>query len=99
MQRGDTSADGLAGYRTRLESSFVMADHRKLRMAPHLVMSDLAQQQLPAMACGVVEQLFTVTNPEPKPGLAKIVRSEMKRNKVKLRAAAAQTIKAVRTFG
>ncbi|CAN5497027.1 hypothetical protein BH10ACT3_BH10ACT3_09980 [soil metagenome] len=99
VQRGGKSAEGLAGYRTRLESSFVMADHRKLRMAPHLVMSDLAQQQLPAVACGVFEQLFSVVNPEPKPGLAKIVRSEMKRNKIKLRAAATQTIKAVRTFG
>lgn len=99
IQRGDTSAAGLEGYRTRLEASFVMADHRKLRQAPHLVMSDLAQRQLPSLACGVVEQLFTVTNPEPKPGMAKIVRSEMRRNKVKLRDAVSQGVKALRTFG
>jgi len=99
IQRKDVSAAGLADYRTRLESNFVLRDHRKLRQAPHLVMSDLAQQQLPSLACGVVEQLFTVTNPEPKPGLARIVRSEMKRNKVKLRDAVSQGVKALRTFG
>jgi electron transfer flavoprotein-quinone oxidoreductase len=97
--RGDTSATGLAGYRTRLEASFVLADHRKLRQAPHLVMSDLAQRQLPGLAVGVFEQLFTVTNPEPKPGLARIVRSELRRNKVKLRDLASQGVKAMRTFG
>jgi electron transfer flavoprotein-quinone oxidoreductase len=99
VRHGDTSAAGLEGYRSRLESSFVLADHRKLRDAPHLVMSDLAQQRLPALACGVVEQLFTVGNPAPKPGLRRIVRSEMKRNGVKLRDAAAQGWRALRTFG
>ncbi len=99
VRHGDTSATGLEGYRARLESSFVLADHRKLRDAPHLVMSDLAQQRLPALACGVVEQLFTVGNPVPKPGLRRIVRGEMKRNGVKLRDAAAQGWRALRTFG
>ncbi len=99
IRRGDTSSDGLAGYRTRLESSFVLADHRKLRQAPHLVMGDLAQRQLPGLALGVVEQLFTVTNPEPKPGLARIVRSEMRRNKVKLRDLVTEGVRALRTFG
>lgn len=99
VRRGDTSAAGLAGYRTRLESSFVLADHRKLRNAPHLVMGELAQRQLPALACAVVEDLFTVRNPTPKPGLAKIVRTEMKRNGIKLRDAASQGWQALRTFG
>jgi electron transfer flavoprotein-quinone oxidoreductase len=76
-----------------------MTDHRKLKEAPHLVMSDLAQQQLPRIACGVMEQLFTVTNPEPKPGLRKIIRSQMKLNNLKLRDAVSQGVKALRTFG
>ena len=97
--RGDVSAAGLEGYRTRLESSFVLADHRKLRDAPHLVMSDLAQRRLPGVACGVAEQMFTVRNPTPKPGVAAIVRSELRRNGVKLRDAAAQGWRAMRTFG
>ncbi|HTO00493.1 MAG TPA: FAD-dependent oxidoreductase [Microthrixaceae bacterium] len=99
IKRNDTTAGGLEGYRTRLETSFVMADHRKLRDAPHLVMGDLAQTQLPKLACGIVEQLFTVTNPDPKPGVARIVRSEMKRNGVKLRDAVSQGVRAMRSYG
>jgi electron transfer flavoprotein-quinone oxidoreductase len=96
---GDTSAEGLEGYRSRLESSFVLADHRKLRDAPHLVMSELAQQKLPALACGVAERMFRVDNPAPKPGLKRIVRDEMKRNGVRVRDAARQGLRALKSFG
>ena len=99
IQRGDTSSEGLAGYRTRLESSFVLADHRKLRDAPHLVMGDLAQTKLPALLCGVAEGMFRVENPDPKPGLVKIVRREMKANGVKWRDAVRDGVRAMRTFG
>lgn len=99
VRRGDCSAAGLEGYRSRLESSFVLADHRRLADAPHLVMSDLAQKQLPALACGVAERMFRVDNPDPKPGLRRIVRSEMKANGVKLRDAVSHGIRALRTFG
>lgn len=99
IKRNDTTAGGLEGYRTRLETSFVMADHRKLRDAPHLVMGELAQKQLPQLACGIAEQLFTVTNPDPKLGIARIVRSEMKRNGVKLRDAVSQGVRAMRSYG
>lgn len=99
IRRGDTSAQGLAGYTTRLESSFVLGDHRKLRDAPHLVMSDFAQRQVPGLVCGAAEQLFQVTNPDPKPGLFKIIRSEMRRGDVKLRDAVKLGLRAARTFG
>jgi electron transfer flavoprotein-quinone oxidoreductase len=99
LRNGDTSAAGLEGYRTRLESSFVMADHRKLREAPHLVMSDLAQRQLPGLACGVAERMFRVDNPDPKPGLRRILREEMKANGVKLRAAVRDGLKALKAYG
>jgi electron transfer flavoprotein-quinone oxidoreductase len=46
-----------------------------------------------------MEQLFTVTNPDPKPGLRKIIRGQMKLNNVKLRDAISQGMKALRTFG
>ena len=99
IQRGDTSSAGLAGYRSRIESSFVLADHRKLRLAPHLVMGDLAQQKLPALVCGVAEGMFRVDNPDPKPGLRRIVRREMKANGVKWRDAVRDGWRAMRTFG
>ena len=99
LRKGDTSAVGLGDYRRRLESSFVLKDHRKLREAPHLVMGELAQQKLPAMACGVAEDMFTVTNPEPKAGLMRIVRRQMRTNGVKLRSVVGDTWRALRAFG
>jgi len=99
VQRGNTSAEGLEGYRSRIESSFVMADHRRLRDAPHLVMGELAQRQLPALACGIAERVFTVENPDPKPGLRKILRAELRRNGVRWRDAAREGLRALRTFG
>lgn len=99
VKRGDTSAAGLDSYRTRIEGTFVMKDHRRLRDAPHLVMSDLAQQKLPALACGVAERMFHVDNPNPKPGLRKILRAEMKANGVKFKDALSQGLRALKTFG
>lgn len=99
IQRGDTSAVGLEGYRTRLESTFVLADHKKLRDVPHMVMGDLAQKNLPAVACGVAEQFFHVDNPKPKPGLRRIVMAELKRNGVRYRDLIGQSIKAMKGFG
>lgn len=99
IRQGDTSAAGLDSYRTRLEATFVMKDHRKLRDAPHLVMGDLAQQKLPGLACSVAERMFRVDNPDPKPGLRRIVRSEMKANGLRLRDAVSQGLRALRTFG
>jgi electron transfer flavoprotein-quinone oxidoreductase len=63
----------------------VLADHRKLRDVPHLVLSDRVQRRYPAVACNVVERLFRVDNPQPKPGLLRIVRDEIKRNGLRWR--------------
>ncbi len=99
VARGDTSAAGLAGYRRSLESSFVLADHKKLRVAPHLVMGDLAQRQLPAVACGVAEAMFQVTNPDPKPGLIRIIRTQIRRHGLKLSTVAKESWRALRAYG
>ena len=96
---GDTSASGLAGYRSALESSFVLQDHKRLRDAPHLVMGELSQRHLPRIACGVAEQMFTVTNPRPKPRLNKIVRQEVRRSGAKVKDLARDSWRALRTFG
>jgi electron transfer flavoprotein-quinone oxidoreductase len=74
---GDTSARGLASYRRDLESGFVLADHKRLRGAPRLVLSDRIQQRYP-------EGLFTVSNPEPKPGLLRLARRSARRNGIRL---------------
>ena len=99
LRRNDTSATGLAGYRQRLEGTFVLQDHRKLRHAPHLVLGELSQVHLPQLACNVVERMFRVDNPTPKPGLRRIVTGELKRSGVKVKDLASTTWTAVRSFG
>lgn len=99
IDRGDVSVAGLAGYRERLERSFVLADHRKLRRAPKLIMGTRSQHTYPGIATGVAERLFTVTNPTPKQGLTKIVFSELRRSKVKLRHLIRDAWVGLRSYG
>jgi electron transfer flavoprotein-quinone oxidoreductase len=95
---GDVSAAGLAGYRKALEQSFVLKDHRRLRLAPKLVLSDRMQQQYNHVICDVAEELFTVTNPHPKPGLLRILLRALRRRKVRWRDLARDGLDTARTF-
>lgn len=97
--RGDTSANGLRGYRQRMDANFVMKDHRKLRAAPHLMMGEVMQRHVPAIGCNVVERMFTVDNPAPKPGLRKVLQSEVRRTGAGARALAKAGWAALRSFG
>ena len=83
----------------RRELGFVLADHRKLRQIPHLVLSDRVQQQYPQMVANVVERMFRVDNPAPKPGLRHILRDERKRAGVRWRDLARDGISALKGFG
>lgn len=96
---GDTSAAFLGRYQRALEESFVLRDHRRLRRAPGLVLSDRVQHRYPAMICGLVEGMFTVTNPEPKRGVMALARQEARRTGVRVRDLAADAWTALRTFG
>ncbi|MBO0732270.1 MAG: FAD-dependent oxidoreductase [Acidimicrobiaceae bacterium] len=98
LRAGDVSREGLAGYRRDLESNFVLADHRRLRGAADLIMSDRLQQDFPKLACDLVEGAFTVTNPEPKPGFARLVRRVMAKDGVRVRDVARDAIRSVRVF-
>ena len=73
LAAGDTSRAGLAGYERRLRDTFVLRDHRKLRRAPELVLSDRVQHLYPQLVTSVVERMFRVDNPTPKPGLRRFV--------------------------
>ena len=79
LARGDVSARTLGIYTERLNSTFVLRDHKKLRKIPGLVLSDRVQQKYPAFVTGVVERVFRVENPSPKPGLRRIVKEERKK--------------------
>jgi electron transfer flavoprotein-quinone oxidoreductase len=95
---GDVSTDGLAGYRSALEANFVLQDHRRLRRAPHLILSDRMQGPYPQVMCDVAEQLFTVTNPDPKPGLVRLLRQSVRANRVRWRDLARDGLETVRVF-
>ena len=99
LRADDTSAVGLAGYERRLGDTFVMRDHRKLRRAPSLVLSDRVQHLYPGMIANTVERMFRVDNPAPKPGLRRILNQERKRAGVKLKDLARDGLDGLRTFG
>ena len=98
LRAGDTSAVGLAGYRQRLEKGFVLQDHKKLRHAPHIVLSDRVQHSMPKLACDILEGMFTVENPKPKRGMLKVGRAAQKASGLRLRDLARDAINAARTY-
>ena len=99
MRNNDVSAAGLGGYQRRLGDTFVLRDHRKLKRAPALVLSDRVQHLYPQMIANTVERMFRVDNPSPKPGLRRIVTQERKRAGVKLKDLVRDGIDGLRTFG
>ncbi len=99
LAAGDCSAKGLRSYRADLEAQFVLADHKRLRKAPSLVLSDRVQQRYPGLLCDLAEGMFTVTNPTPKAGGLKVTRSAAARHGVSLRQLATDTLRGLRIFG
>lgn len=99
ISAGDTTEKGLAGYRRRLDDTFVLRDHRKLRRAPELVLSDRVQHLYPELVTGVAERMFHVDNPHPKPGLRRIVAGERKRVGVRRRDLLRDGWTGFRSFG
>jgi electron transfer flavoprotein-quinone oxidoreductase len=95
---GDVTAAGLATYRKALEANFVLQDHRRLRAAPHLILSERMQRQYTHLMCDLAEQLFTVTNPDPKPGVARLLRQTVKASGVRWRDLARDGLETLRVF-
>jgi electron transfer flavoprotein-quinone oxidoreductase len=96
---GDVSRRGLAAYRREVERSFVLADHKRLRGAPRLLLSERLQRHYPALACDLAEGVFTVDNPTPKPGIWRLLRRAAARHRVKLRHLAADAVRFARVYG
>lgn len=99
LAAGDVSAVGLRAYRHRLAEIFVLRDHRKLRRVPALVLGERVQRQYPELVCNVVERMFRVDNPDPKPGLNRIVLDEVRRAGLRWRDLARDAWAGLRSFG
>jgi electron transfer flavoprotein-quinone oxidoreductase len=69
-------------YAQELESSFVGVNHRRLKRAPKFVLSDVVQHRIPKLALGIADDIFTVTDPVPKPSLFRILRRNLRRSEV-----------------
>ena len=76
----------------------MLQDHRRLRRAPHLILSERMQGPYPQVMCDVAEQLFTVTNPDPKPGLVRLLRQSVRTNRVRWRDLARDGLETLRVF-
>jgi electron transfer flavoprotein-quinone oxidoreductase len=98
VDAGDPSAEGLGGYRRDLESTFVLKDHRRLRGAPALMLSERVQQRYPGLIGDVAEGLFTVTNPDAKPGVGALVRRAAARRRIPLADIGRDALRALRVF-
>ena len=82
-----------------MNATFVLRDHRKLRRAPELVLSDRVQHLYPQLIAGVVEGMFRVDNPAPKPGVRRLLSRERKRLGIRWRDLARDGLDGLRTFG
>ena len=96
---GNTSASGLQSYTKKLNETFVLKDHKKLRKIPHLVLSDRVQHKYPMFVTGIVERMFSVENPRPKPGVRRIVREERKKAGIKLSDLLRDALTGLKGFG
>jgi len=96
---GDTTASGLRSYTKKLNETFVLKDHKKLRKIPHLVLSDRVQHKYPNFVTGIVERMFHVENPNPKPGVRRILREERKKAGISLIDLVRDALTGLKGFG
>jgi electron transfer flavoprotein-quinone oxidoreductase len=56
------------------------------------------QRQYPQLLCDVAEQVFTVTNPDPKLGMVRLLRQSVKARGLRWRDLARDGFETVRVF-
>ena len=99
VMAGNTTAAGLQSYTKKLNETFVLKDHKKLRKIPHLVLSDRVQHKYPGFVTGIVERMFRVENPHPKPGVRRILREERKKAGISLMDLIRDALTGLKGFG
>jgi electron transfer flavoprotein-quinone oxidoreductase len=65
-------------YSNKVSESFVGKNLRRLRFAPEVVLSKEVQEVLPKVVNELAHELFTVTDPEEKRGVAKSMRDAIR---------------------
>lgn len=98
VRSGDFGDRMLAGYRRRLELSFVLRDLKSFRRATPLIHRKQFQAIYPELVHGVVEDLFRVDNSRPKKKVFAILRGRVRRHHASLRGFVRDGFDAVRAF-
>lgn len=96
---GRVGREHLREYTRALGENFVLKDHRRFRKIPHLLMSDRMQDSYPGWAIDSAVEMFTVRNPDPKPGLRKIINGTRKKHGLSWRRIARDASTFIRGFG
>ena len=100
LRTGDTSVAGPRGLPAPARGHVrAQGPSQVAPSARSLVLSDRVQHLYPELATSVVERMFRVDNPEPKPGLRRIVSQERKRVGIRRRDLARDALDGLRSFG
>ncbi len=99
VDSGDVSSAGLALYDERLAESWVLADHKKLRRLPEMIMADRFQIRYPQLVCSLAEEIFTVANPLPKPRFSLVARRLASEQRIRIRDLARDGWTMMRSLG
>ena len=76
----------------------MLRDHRRLRGAPELILSDRMQRQYTSLICDLAEQVFTVTNPDPKPGMIRLLHQTVRHSGARWRDLVRDGLTTIRVF-
>jgi len=68
LDSGSTGPAMVRDYRRRIEESFVLADHKRLRRVPEMLLSDDVQFRYPRVICDLVESVYRGTLRAPRVG-------------------------------
>ena len=82
-----------------LESRIPLADHKRLRRVPEMLLSEDVQFRYPRVICDLVESVYQVDNPAPKPGITKLLLRAKKEHGVTWRMLLRDAWKGYRSYG
>jgi len=83
LEAGDFSAATLADYKRRLDQSYIMQDLRRFRKVADVTWDDRIHHVYPGFIAGIFKEMFTERG-EPKRKMRKILRQQMKEQKMGL---------------
>jgi electron transfer flavoprotein-quinone oxidoreductase len=97
IAKGDTSQSGLAGYRRRLEDSFVLQDMRTYARAPQFFERPELYGAYGELAASILQSTYSLDG-TPRKHLARMARQALKTSSIKLRRLLRDAVAGVRSL-